>query len=92
MHSVDDILKERQSRYGDFTDNAEVSQSLKDLFRDCPAWETMPDFLREAFDGFALKASRALTGDPSYPDNYIDIIGNFTLVLERLNDTTTRNP
>lgn len=81
---VENILKERGQRYGDFGENAEISQSLKEIIRG--ARPLMPPQQLEALDLISTKISRIVTGDWSYVDNWDDIAGYATLIANRLRD------
>ena len=86
---VDNTLSERGSRYGDFADNARISQHLKQVMehdghdiRD--GWLRLNLMQREALTMIAQKIARILNGDPNYADNWHDIQGYAKLVEERL--------
>ena len=83
--SINDTLTERNSRYGKFSKNAEISQSIKCVMRATPKWDRMRDDQREALENVAQKISRILTGDPDYADNWHDIAGYAIRVEQRLN-------
>lgn len=80
MTEIDDLLKDRGSRYGDFAVQAQVSQAIRDALHDTPNWEMLPAYMREGLDMCVSKLSRILVGDPMYMDNVIDLIGYLTLV------------
>lgn len=89
--SVQNVLTIRQKRYGEFTDNARIAQSLKDVMRLSDSendggggWNTLTPDQKEALDMIQTKISRLLTGDPNYPDNWTDIQGFAKLVENRL--------
>lgn len=77
-------LAQRGSRYGDFTNNAQVAQQMREIVRAACSWEKMTPVEREALDAILLKISRIVTGDPHYPDNWHDIQGFAKLVEDRL--------
>lgn len=91
---VQDTLAQRGSRYGDFTDNAMISQQLKQLimcendgklregYRRCNFVQ------REALEMIAQKIARILNGDPNYKDNWHDIQGYARLAEERCRETS----
>lgn len=82
--SVQDTLNERGSRYGDFTDNATISQALKDVLNQADGFHTRcSDVQREALEMIAQKIARILNGDPNYRDNWHDIQGYAKLAEER---------
>jgi hypothetical protein len=78
------LLQQRGNVYGDFSGTALVSQNIKSAMRHSPNWQKLPEDMKEALEMVALKISRILNGDPSYPDNVVDIIGYMQLVLDRL--------
>ena len=87
---VEDTLTERGKNYGDFTDNADYAQRIKQVFYDSKAWCTMPTYMQEALDLIASKLGRMLSGDPFYLDNWHDIGGYTTLVEQRIKQRSTR--
>lgn len=82
--SLDSVLQERGSRYGEFINNANVSQDLKCIMEQSTNWNNMDNDMREALHMIAHKISRILEGDYSYDDSWVDIAGYSTLVAERL--------
>lgn len=76
-------LAERGSRYGDFTDNALVSQSIKEEFWKHPGWPKLDLVKRETLEMIAQKIARILNGDPEYRDNWHDIAGYAKLAENR---------
>lgn len=81
---IQDTLKERGSRYGDFSDNARVTEQLLSALESAPSWEKAGPLQRQGAYMICHKLSRAFCGDPSYVDNWHDISGFATLVEERL--------
>lgn len=84
MNAVEQTLSERGTRYGDFSDNARVSQNLKQFLEDEPGWQQLDHLHREALSMIFQKISRIINGDPDYADNWHDIQGYARLVEERL--------
>lgn len=87
--SVENTLKERGSRYGDFTDHAVIAQALQDVMRGSESggtltWEHLPPTHKQALTVIADKIARILSGDPNYADNWHDIQGYAKLVEDRL--------
>ena len=80
MPEINDILKERGSRYGDFGVQSQTAQAIREAFKDSLNWEVLPPYMREGLDLVAVKISRMLCGDFMYMDNVVDIIGYMTLV------------
>lgn len=81
--AVIDTLQERGARYGDFTDNAEISQALKQCMGNQMGWGNLNAVQREALEMIAQKIARILNGDPNYRDNWHDIQGYARLAEER---------
>jgi hypothetical protein len=77
-------LQARGAVYGDFINNAALSQDLKGRMRSEPRWQTLPADQQEALDFFCSKMSRILTGSASHIDNWHDIAGYARLVEQRL--------
>ncbi len=84
MTTIDQTLKERGSRYGEFTDHALITQSLKDAMKASKNWDFLQDDQLEALEMVAHKIGRILNGDPDYIDSWTDIIGYVRLVEKRL--------
>lgn len=82
--SIDDTLAARESRYGDFADNASYAQEIKATMRRTSGWLRLLPFQREALELIASKIGRMLSGDPNYKDNWHDIGGYARLVEDRL--------
>ena len=87
---VEDTLTERGKNYGDFTDNADYAQRIKQVFYESKNWHNMPTYMQEALDLIASKFGRMLSGDPFYPDNWHDVGGYTTLVEQRIKQRSKR--
>ena len=81
--SIDKVLNERGSRYGDFSDVATVSQDLQHVLF-CAADQKLADDQREAIQMICSKLARIVCGDHNYVDSWTDIAGYATLVEKRL--------
>ncbi len=81
---IDDILKERNARYGDFADEANIAQRMKSVLNDGRGW--LNSTHRQAIDMICTKLARIANGDPDYADNWADIIGYCTLVLRDIEE------
>lgn len=83
---VTQVLTERGNRYGKFTGHAEVTQTLKAIFRAKMGekWDRLADDQKEALDMIAHKLGRIVNGDPNYADSWVDIAGYAKLVADRL--------
>lgn len=81
MSEIENTLKERGARYGDFSEHARIAQAIQNAYRvDPEKWDKLPDVAKQAFTVIADKIARALNGDPYYEDNYHDIVGYAKLV------------
>lgn len=84
-----ELTKERHSTHGDFSDNAMISQHLKEYLSAQAGWAVLSDVQREAIDMIALKLSRitSMAANPNEPDHWRDIAGYATLVVQDLTNT-----
>lgn len=84
--TITETLVARGSRYGVFTGHAEVTQHLKDYYREelVKRSKTMAPDQYEALDMICHKIGRIINGDPDYGDSWIDIAGYAKLVADRL--------
>jgi len=83
---IEETLKERKSRYGDFKENAECSQALKEVMRAFPGWERLSDSQKESLELNATKDSRIITGDCDWKDNWVDKEGYCRLIVKELEE------
>lgn len=81
---IEETLKERGSRYGDFSVQSSTSQNIKRAMESSANWRNLSDDQKEALELIAVKISRILNGDPDYADSWHDIEGYARLVAERL--------
>lgn len=89
MSSIDEVLAERGSRYGEFIDHATVTQGIKNAMAQGENWGNMDDDQQECLEMIAHKIGRILNGDPNYADSWTDIIGYTRLVEKRLLEDQT---
>lgn len=80
VKNVDEILCVRESRYGSFSVVSQISQELKRIMRESPNWNKLSDVQKEGLEMVQHKIARALSGDPNYLDNFIDVVGFSSLV------------
>lgn len=84
---IQETLRERGQRYGDFPNNALITQQLKRVMaiyvKRKPVGFLASD-QQEALDMIAHKIGRILNGDPDYVDSWHDIAGYAQLVADRL--------
>lgn len=69
------ILANRQKTHGNFLENANLSQSIKDVMRSSINWEKLTDMQKESLEMIALKISRILSGDKDFRDHWDDVVG-----------------
>lgn len=81
---VNDLLKERGTRYGKFTTHAELTQTLKSTMMFYPNWSILSADKKEALEMIAHKIGRIINGDPEYVDSWEDIAGYAQLVVNNL--------
>ena len=84
MPSIDEILAERGTRYGEFIDHAMITQAIKNAMAEGENWGNMDDDQQECLEMVAHKIGRILNGDPNYVDSWSDIAGYVRLVEKRL--------
>ena len=89
--TIQDVLNERGARYGDFSDHAAIAQQLQDIIRAAPSWDRMTPVIKQSLTVIADKLARICSGDPSYDDNWIDLMGYSQLVLDRLDKPAKTN-
>jgi hypothetical protein len=84
MDTIDSTLSERGSRYGNFTDHADIADRLNMIMQGTPNWyEKLTPVQRQALRVIADKIARILNGDPHYTDNWHDIQGYAKLAEDR---------
>ena len=81
---IEEVLNQRQSTYGSFTKNAEISQMMKYFMAQDTNYKQMPVAHREALEMIVHKIARIVNGDFNYIDNWIDICGYSQLVIDEI--------
>lgn len=84
MESINEILKERGDRYGEFKDQAQISQALKSIALHRSHTRDWEPYMIEAVEMILHKISRIANGDPYYTDSWRDIEGYAKIVADRL--------
>jgi len=79
--TTSEVLEERGSRYGEYSDVAKTSQSIKDCYGDRLTYESTTI---ESLDMIANKIARIVNGDRDYEDNWVDIMGYAQLELDAI--------
>lgn len=72
---INETLKERGNRYGEFGNHARIAQELKQVMRNTHNWTQLSYDKQESLDMIQHKIARILNGDPNYKDNWHDISG-----------------
>ncbi len=84
METITDTLNERGARYGKFALHAVIVQELKAVVLSHGGYMEMKPDARQAVEVIFDKIARMINGDPEYDDNWRDIVGYATLVLNRI--------
>lgn len=87
MSSTPDLtetLEQRGKSHGEFSEQAAVTQAIKDEMRAASRYDTMTPVQKEALDMMAHKMARIVTGDPHFEDHWFDIEGYARITRERL--------
>ena len=84
IEPIASLLEARGNRYGPFTGQAEISQTLKKVMVNTPNWDNLDFDQKESLEMIVHKIARILNGDPNYDDSWIDIGGYSKLVADRL--------
>lgn len=82
--TVNQVLDEREGRYGSFRKHAQIAQDLKGVLMACPKWGGLSPSQKEALEMICHKMARVMNGDPNYVDNWTDIAGYAVLVEREL--------
>lgn len=82
--NIASTLNERGRNYGNFEQQARVSESIKSAIHNGPNWWSLGADGREALDIIAVKIGRLLSGNPNHIDSWHDIQGYAKLVEDRL--------
>jgi hypothetical protein len=86
--SMQRILSERESRYGDFESLSTLSQALKSVARGHAGWDKLPDGGKEALEMTLHKIARIVNGDCTYMDSWDDAGGYLMRGAEASRRTT----
>lgn len=81
---IEQTLKERGSRYGEFKEHARITQNLKQAMQDSPNWLSLRVDQKECLEMVAHKIGRILNGDPDFHDSWYDCNGYIKLVADTL--------
>ena len=79
-----DLLQERGSTHGAFSENARLSQGFEDLARTSKNWDTLTAVQKEALKLLFHKTARLLSGNAKFIDCPKDMIGYIQLMLDEM--------
>lgn len=82
--AVEEILAQRSTTHGDFTENARLAQEIMRVLNSGPSWGDITDVQKEALHMIAHKMARIVGGNPDIADHWDDIAGYATLVSQRV--------
>lgn len=91
VQNTAEVLEERGTKYGMFTNQATIAQSFHLIFEEGRRlsgknrFSFEPDQL-EAIGMIFNKIARIINGDPNYSDSWRDIAGYATLIADRLDN------
>ena len=81
--NIEETLKQRGNRYGDFMNHAIITQLIKGAMKTSPNWHNnLSEHHKEALEMIAHKIGRIINGDPDFHDSWHDIAGYATLVAD----------
>jgi len=83
--TIETILAERGATYGEYPVGARIAMDMFDVAQASPSYRKMTAGQQYAVFMILAKLSRALNGDPNHIDDWRDVVGYATLVLETLN-------
>lgn len=82
--SVDAILDERGSRYGNYMTLATIAEGLWVILADALENKQVAADQANALHMICCKMARIVNGDPNYADSWRDVAGYATLIADRL--------
>ena len=75
MVTVNVMLNKKEKTHGLYKETANLSQSLKDVFRSGKNWANLTDVQKESLEMIALKIARVLNGNAAHRDHWDDVAG-----------------
>ena len=84
MTTIDKILTERASKYGEFLENSRATWEIMRALQNERNWPTLSDGDKHALYMIAHKMARILAGDPGEVDHWDDISGYARCVVDRI--------
>jgi hypothetical protein len=84
--SLDRTFAQRNARYGDFRQQADIGERIRDAMEGSPNWSRLTPSMRLALLWISDKIARILSGDPFYEDSWHDVAGYATLIERELRE------
>lgn len=84
MTELSEVLAERKTQHGDFTEHARIVQNLKAMVQNEPRYGQLGAIQRESIEMILHKIGRIIAGNPDFPDHWLDISGYAKLVHDRV--------
>lgn len=72
---LDATLSNRGKTHGEWSDQARISQGIKDLCRQGSSFDKLSPMQKETLDMWAVKMSRIVEGNPNEIDHWLDVEG-----------------
>lgn len=84
LNKTKDLLTERGSTHGAFSENARLSQAFENVGRTGKNWDKLTDVQKEGLKLDWHKTARFLSGDVKFLDAIRDRIGYLQLILNEM--------
>ncbi|WP_104748584.1 hypothetical protein [Helicobacter cetorum] len=81
---INQILDEREEKYGDYETMAMLDTELKEALRTHPNFIALPNEIKCSLEMILHKVARVVNGDYMHKDNFIDIKGYSELALRSI--------
>lgn len=82
--SINDTLKNRAEKYGNYDNLSEMIQILKQVMARSPKWNNLGYWHKESLEMICVKIGRILIGDANDQDSWRDIAGYAKLVEDKI--------
>ena len=84
MNDIGNLLGERQSTHGTYSEVSSICQAIKRTMRQSSGWDHLGNEQAEALEMIAMKIARILSGNSNFADHWEDIEGYARLVSNEL--------
>lgn len=78
------VTHERPSTHGEFSENGSMTWRMLGVLMGAPGWDRLNDGQKHACYMIIHKLTRAVSGDPNFPDHWDDVGGYAKLVSDRI--------